>query len=437
MRVLQPSGRKSAFSRLRRAGVACACLLTTAAWAAKHDKADAAKAPPPSARIDTAALDYHPLSSFYLLARASSSSLDFIDNEHLLFTFRATGLMKRMADCKPGDEDQLIRALVVHLPDGKIEQSAEWRMHDKGRYLWALGNGRFMVRQGDSLGLTDATLELHPFLKSTTALRLVKLAPDAQSVLVETDLEKHTDEEHQRLQAEAGADGIFGPREDVLITVLRISDQSVLMRARALSVSDVPMISDGYIETLAAQGEHWMLRYRPFKGEPSVIANVASSCEPNEDPLNDQTTVVTVCPDKGQDHILQAISLQGKMLWTYRWDSHYIWPTTAASASGRRVAFSTLRVSRPLSTYDPFDESEVLAQRVDVLDAETGQLQLTQYATPALSAGQNYALSPQGDRFAVLRDNAIEIYDLPPAAPQSAGTGKPLVTAASDLGGAN
>ncbi len=90
-----------------------------------------------------------------------------------------------------------------------------------------------------------------------------------------------------------------------------------------------------------------------------------------------------------------------------------------------------------MSAYDPFDESEVQAQRVDVLDAETGQLELTQYATPALSAGQNYALSPEGDRFAVLRENAIEIYNLPPPAPQSADTGKPLVTATRDLGGAD
>jgi hypothetical protein len=434
MRVLLPSGRKRALSDLRRLGVACACLLTATVWAAKHEKTDP---PTPSARIDTVPLDYHPLSSFYLLSRASASSLDFIDNQHLLFTFRATGLMKRMAECLPDDEDQSIRALVIHLPDGKIERSAEWRMHDRGRYLWALGNGKFMVRQRDSLEFTDASLELHPFLRSTSPLRLVKLSPDAQSVLVETDLEKHTADEHQRLAASAGADGLFGPSEDVLLTILRISDRSVLMRARALSISDVPIISEGYIETLAGQGEHWMLRYRPFTGEPTVIANVASSCQPKEDPLNDQTTAVTLCVDKSADHVLQAISLQGKMLWTYRWDSHYIWPTTAASQSGRRIAFSTLRVSRPVSMYDPFDETEVQAQRVDVLDADTGQLELTQYATPALSGGQNYALSAEGDRFAVLRENAIEIYNLPPATPQSADAGKPLVTAAPDLGGAD
>ncbi len=434
MRGLLPSGRKRAVPGFRSLGIVCIGLLTATAWAAKHDKTEP---PAPSERIDTVPLDYHPLSSFYLLSRSSSSSLDFIDSQHLLFTFRATGLMKRLPDCLPDDEDQLIRALVVHLPDGKIERTAEWRMHDRGRYLWALGNGKFMVRQRDSLGITDASLEMHPFLQASTPLRLVKLSPDARLLLVETDLEKHTEEEHRRLAAEAGAEGLFGPREDVQLTVLRISDRSVLLRARALSISDIPIISEGYIETLAAQGDHWMLRYRPFSGEPTVIANVASSCRPNENPLNDQTTVVTVCANRSDDHILQAISLQGKTLWTYRWDSHYIWPTTAASQSGRRIAFSTLRVSRPVSTYDPFDETEVQAQRVDVLDTETGRLELTQYATPALSAGQNYALSPEGDRFAVLRDNAIEIYNLPPAAAQTVGAGKPLVTKAPDLGGAD
>src|SRR5271163_839888 len=195
MRRLLPSSRKRAGAGFRPLGIVCIGLLTASAWAAKHDK-DKTEAPLPSARIDTVPLDYHPLSSFYLMSRSSSSSLDFIDSQHLLFTFRATGLMKRLAECQPDDEDQLIRALVIHLPDGKIERSAEWRMHDRGRYLWALGNGKFMVRQRDTLEFTDASLELHAFLHSSSPLRLVKVAPDAQSVLVETDLEKHSAEEH-------------------------------------------------------------------------------------------------------------------------------------------------------------------------------------------------------------------------------------------------
>lgn len=437
MPVLLPNGRRRALPGLRPLGMALAGLLTVNAWAGKHEKPPTASSQAPSARIDTGSLDYHPLSNFYLMARSSTSSLNFIDDEHLLFTFKVKGLMQRMPDCGPDDEDQLIRALVVHLPDGKIERSAEWRMHDRGQYLWALGAGKFMVRQRETLATTDSSLELHPFLQANSPLRLVKLSPDAHLVLVENDFEKHTEEEHKRLVEAAELEGLPPPHEDVKMTVLRISDGSVLLRARSLNVTDLPMISEGYIETLAAQGDHWMIRYKPFQGEPTVIANVASSCRPHEIQVNDKTTVVSVCPSHGDDHVEQAISLQGKTLWTYHWDNHYIWPTTAASESGQRIAFSILKVARPVSVYDPFDESEVQAQRVDVLDAETGQLELTQYATPVLSAGQNYALSPQGDRFAVLRDNAIEIYNLPPTEPQSAGSSRPLVTSVQPLTGAN
>jgi hypothetical protein len=397
-------------------GVALAGLLTTVSWAGKHEKTDG---PTPSIRIATAPLDYHPLSSFYLMSRTSSSSLDFIDDQHMLFTFRATGLMKRLPECQPGDEDQLIRALVVHVPDGKIERTAEWRMHDRGRYLWSRGNGKFLVRRQDEILLTDASLELQPFITSTTPLRLIKLSPDAKLVLVETDLEKHTPEEHQRLAEASLAEDLPPPREDVQMTILRVDDRSVVLRMRTLSVTDLPIISNGYLETLSAQGDHWMIRYRPFSGEPSVIGDVASSCRPSESPLNAETTVVTLCSERGDDHVSEAISLSGKVLWSYRWDNHYIWPTSASSESGTRIAFSTLRVAHAVNSREPIDETDLQQQRVEVLDVDTGRLELTQYASPVLSAGQNYALSADGGRFAVLRDNAIEIYDLPPAARES------------------
>src|SRR5271170_5502060 len=179
-----PIGRKMVSSQILRLGAAVACLLTATAWAAKHDKTDA---PTPAVRIATGPLEYHPLSSFYLMSRTSSSSLNFIDDQHLLFTFRATGLLKRLPDCRPDDEDQLIRALVVHLPDGNVERSAEWRLHDRGRYLWPLGDGRFMVRQRDSLLTTDSSLELQPLLHSNSHLELVKLSPDSRMLLIETE----------------------------------------------------------------------------------------------------------------------------------------------------------------------------------------------------------------------------------------------------------
>jgi len=393
-------------------------ILVSAASAAKHDKP---LAPEPTIRIPSEPLGYHPLSGFYLMSRFSSSSLDFIDKDDLLFTFRVPGLLKRLAECQPDDEDQVIRAIVVHLPDGNVVRSAEWRMHDHGRYLWALRDGQFLVRQRDSLFLVDRSLELQPFLQSESPVRLVKLSPDNRLLLLESDLEKHTEEEHKKLVEDAAMSGASPPREDVQLSIVRIADRSILMRVRTLNVGDLPLISDGYLENLSARGDHWMVRYVPFQGDPAVMADVASSCRPDENPINAEVTFVRTCSDRGDDHLLDAMSLAGKRLWSYRLDSHYIWPTSATAENGRRIAFSTLRVSRPVSAIDPIDDTDLQAQRIDVIDVDTGHLELTQFATPILSAGQNYALSPDARRFAVLRENAIEIYDLPPEPVSPAG----------------
>jgi hypothetical protein len=406
--LLRGMGRENPAFRLL--GVVLVGLLTTVSWAAKHEKADG---PTPSVRIPADQLGYHPLSAFYLMSRVSSSSLDFIDDQHLLFTFRVAGLLKRLPECQPDDEDQLIRALVVHLPDGNVERSAEWRMHDRGRYLWPLGDGKFLVRQRDALQTTDSSLELQPFIQVGRPIHLVKLSPDARLLLIETELEKHTEEEHRKLVEAALAEGLSPPSEDVQFSVLRLEDHSVVMRARSRTVGDLPLISEGYMESLAAKGDHWMLRYKPFKGDPSIVGEVASSCPPSESSLSSKTVFVGTCPEHGSDHIFQAMTLAGKTLWSYRWDSHYIWPTTATSQNGRRIAFSTLRVTHPVSAFDPIGDDDLQAQRIEVLDVETGRLELTEFATPILSAGQNYALSPDGGRFAVQRENAIEIYDLP------------------------
>jgi len=404
----------------------CAAILLVAlaARAASGAKLDKAAGPAPAARVLTAPLGYYPPSGFYLMGRASSVSLDFLDDDHLLFTFRVPGLLRRLPECKPDDEDQVIRALVLRLPDGAVERSAEWRMHDRGQYLWALGSGNFLLRQRDTLLLADSTLEPRPYLESPAPIRLVKLSPDRRLLLVESDLEKHTEDQHRRLAEAADAEGLSPPREDVRLSILRVEDGAVVARSRALNPTDLPLIDNGFLEALSGQGDHWMLRYQPFHGEPSAVADVESSCHPDENPVSDKAFLVNLCPGGGGDRLFQAISLAGKTLWSYKWDSHFIWPTKAVSENGERLAYSALRVARPLSAIDPFDESEIQGQRVEVFDVQSGRLALTELATPALSAGQNYALSPDGKRFAVLRENAVEIYDLPPPAPTPAARGK-------------
>ena len=51
--------------------------------------------------------------AFYLGQRHAFVSLDFLDEDHLLFTFRVPGLLHRQSG--PGEEERQIRALVLRL----------------------------------------------------------------------------------------------------------------------------------------------------------------------------------------------------------------------------------------------------------------------------------------------------------------------------------
>ena len=89
------------------------CLAAGVGGAREHDNG-----PQPAVRIPVEPLGYRPPGKLYLLARYSSSSLDFLDPTHLLLTFREPRLMVR----QPGSDglDQVIQADVVELPTGKV-----------------------------------------------------------------------------------------------------------------------------------------------------------------------------------------------------------------------------------------------------------------------------------------------------------------------------
>ncbi|HEX3437643.1 MAG TPA: hypothetical protein VHT24_12810 [Pseudacidobacterium sp.] len=370
--------------------------------------------PKPDLRIPVEQLGYSAPSAFYLTARLSSISLDFIDNDHLLFTFRLSGLMKRTPDSRPTDEDQTIRAAVLELPSGNVVAKTEWRMHDHGRYLWRLSGGHFLVRQRSTLFITDATLQLHPFINSDAPLDSVQISPDRKLIAIEAEDKK---ESRQTLASASGDLGDAEPDEKpVQIFILNTDSRAMIAHAETLNAVDIPMMGEGRLQAVPGNRDKWIIRYLPFKGEPRELTEIESSCHPSEEAIRSDVALIFACPRSSNDHQVSAVNLEGKTLWQQRWESRYIWPTFQLAQNGSRFAYSSLQVSHPVGIMEPVDETSIVNQMIGVFDTDTGKLQLVKNATPILSAGQNYALSPDGSRFAILRDGVIEIYNLPPVA---------------------
>ncbi|QNI33251.1 hypothetical protein H7849_04610 [Alloacidobacterium dinghuense] len=388
--------------------MALLCVTTQARAGQKNSD----PGPKPDLSIPVEPLGFVAPSSFYLTSRLSSISLDFIDKDHLLFTFRLPGLMKRLPDEPPDDEDQTIRAVVLELPSGHVTAKTDWRMHDRSRYLWRLAEGHFLVRQRSSLFVTDTSLDLKPYINLETALESVQISPDRKMLVVESESKK---ENRQAVASTVPTLGDPTPQpKPIQIYIMRADTRSVIAHAETLNAVEIPMMGEGHLQAIPGKENKWLIRYMPFHGEARTLTEVQSNCHPSQETISSDVTLVMTCPRSSNDHQVMAVNLDGKTLWQQKWESRYIWPTFQLTQDGSRFAYSSLQVNHSVGIMDPIDETNIVNQMIGVFDTQTGQLRLVKNATPILSAGQNYALSPDGLRFAILRQGAIEVYDLPP-----------------------
>jgi hypothetical protein len=411
----------------------CACLHVTCLAAvlgqssAKPVKDRPVPAPSvpaqPSIRIHVEPLGYRVPGAAHPNESAPTDGVYFIDPDHLLFTFKPAGLLDRLPDCLPSDADRIVRAVVVPLSSGEAESSAYWRLHDRGPFFWPLTGGRFLIRVRDRLLLTDRTLTLQPFLK-VSHLNSVQVSPDGKLLILQVEAERHTPTKHKQLIEQARGSQSASPHEDVRVLVINVETRKVIAESREKGPIYLPLIREGFVETVPHMG-HWMLRYVPFGDKPRTVAEFASKCDPQTAVLNKDAVLLVTCPTWNGGRGANAIGMDGKPLWSIHANRDFAQERLSASSDGSRVALSRLRLINHVNTsFSLIDDDNFVGQQIEVFDTDTGKLRAVGSASPANGFGQNYALAPDGSRFATLNNHEIEVYNLPPARPPLALSAK-------------
>lgn len=352
-----------------------------------------------------------PPGTYYLTYRLTSAAMGFFDDDHLLFSFRVGGLLKRLPSDRVDDEDQQIRAVVLDLRTGKVVKQTEWREHDRLAYLWPYLDGQFLVRVRNSLFLTDKSLQMQPYLTLQSPLRNVQVSPDRKLTVLETD-------EPKNAEPVIGNTKDLGNGRPVKVIFLRSGTQEAVGVSHANRPVQVPFMGEGLINTLMGKKDGtWLVRWAPFEGKPRTLAEVKGECSPTTESVSSSVALIVGCFLEGDDHLVAAVSDKGRDLWHTRWQNKYVWGWITSAENGSRFVYESLEVNRPISTFDALYPEDIRAQLAGVYDTLSGNLVLVKDASPVLTAGHNVALSPDGSRFAILRDGAIEIYDLPPVEP--------------------
>lgn len=406
--------------RLPRLGLkACTALALWAAvssWGLAGKKKEAEPQRPqlratvqPSYTIAAGPLGFSAPGEFYLGARNSLVSLDFLDEDHLLFTFRVPGLIHRLGNRAETEGERKIRALVLKLPEGTVDAEAVWTLHDRARYLYNLGKGQFLLRDKDTISIGDAALQLKPLMHFPGPVLWMEVDPSGKYLVTGS-------EEPAKKQAKAGDGPETDDETDTVLRILRREDGKIMLVSHVRSSVHVPINGEGYIELLRGRGNAWALSLDRFDGGETPVGQLDSACSPMVNFLSEKQFLVTGCTSSG-DPTLQSMGMNGKRLWDLNLGNAILWPVLVTNADGTRLARETLLSSRSVNAMAPIEADDIKGQDVMVLDAATGKMVLRAAASPVFDAGGNVAISPSGRRVVIVMDANLQVFELPAPAP--------------------
>jgi hypothetical protein len=127
----------------------------------------------------------------------------------------------------------------------------------------------------------------------------------------------------------------------------------------------------------------------------SASAVFAETCIPNRD-----------------EHLAQVLSETGKTVWKRVWTDKSLWPTFSFSEGQTRFALSHLNLNAPLAIDQSPADASISGQQIEVVDMRSWTTVFSMRMAAVNGAQRNVALSPAGDRVAILTKGAIEVYRL-------------------------
>lgn len=395
----------------------------------------------PSVSIPVNPLGFAPPATFYLGERVAQASLDFLDEDTILFTFRVPGLIRREAVPR-GEASQgqrHIRAVTLDLSTGKVMAESLWVLHDYSRYLWVLKDGTFLLRDKNMLQVGNPALHLEPFMRFPGNVLAIEFDPKQQWLVADTAeppaVDPASDSRHNApgnsLIASNSPTATIGISRDQdsdsdpphaapqnLVRVLSMDTHKVMLYSRVRAAVHLPVDGEGYYDALRGDGTHWMINYEYFQGQSKPVGWVDSTCNPSLDVISTGMVLASACTNGGARHLTVLSRDQEKdhgRVWDQFTSATRVWPVMRMSSNNKRLAREALEVSHPIGAFSPLDGEDIRGQIVQVYDLATGRVALTVPASPVLDGGGNFALSPSGNRVAVLHGGSILVFDLPPA----------------------
>lgn len=425
---------------IRRRVAGAIAILT--AWATLSAGVAMARDPEAPLHIPLEPMGYTVPAPEFLLSGSSMMTVHFVDKDHLLITFGVRRLMKREVDPPPGDDDRTIGAFLVELPSGKVLARTEWRLHDRQQYLWSLGHGRFLLRVRDRLTVIAPMGNANrDDAFSEVLLQLVDR--HIVAILISSDSDLLT-LETTKFPVGPGASAEDLTRKDPapvqvnfyrLVSTGESADKLAVVSAGAIrtrAAVAIPMTTGGVLDVLEGGKSSWLFNFDEVAGKVRELAGFDTTCFPHATFVGHGEFVAFGCRGSVDKVDIAGFNLKGEEMWQQNFFDTHVSPTFAFAPAAGRFALGRTIVAAPFDAGSPLPASGVTAQEVRVYQSYNGKQLFRIECSPVERAGQNFALSSDGMRLAVVRDTvvqhsatkdyeaytsqkvAVEVYALPP-----------------------
>ncbi len=393
------------------------------------------KTPAPETRLKFEALGMPQISVPLLGAGESLLSVNFVDEKHLLVTFRTRGLVPRVQDDPEGDQDRMVKAELVELPAGKIVSQTEWHLHDHGRYLWPLGDGRFMlrIRQDLSVFAPVVNLEHDPWARTAFVhrrgdLAAVEISSDNRLVSLITESTMRVKQAQipspsRGVNVSGGGDLVDRTASFVYIDLYRMAGKGSaaspveLQHAgvvRAPEAIRLPIDGDGYLRTTGGAKGNWKVSFEGYDGGSRSLGPVSSACPPVLTLTSRSQLLAFTCRGSmTQNSItLQAFDFAGHEMWEEPIGEVSVTPSFAYAPESGRFAMSRILPQATPPQGAVVEAPVAPAQELRIYQMQSGDLLLKLALSPAFRTGENFDLSPDGMRAVVVHDGEFDLYRL-------------------------
>jgi len=368
------------------------------------------KPAPPHTQIDLSAFGYSGLSPLNRFTYRFNLSVNFVDSDHLLFTFNAHSahaLLLRSPDCAPTSSCHMVRAVVIDLSNNRVTAVTDWQLYDYRRYLWPLGNGRFLLRRSNSVFLVGSDLQEKILYTSPDELLWSGITADRKQLILESRVKEDTNaEKHEQ------------SKNQVKIEFRDVDSLEVRRTFIAPAVSEMEPPSSGYADSIHNPlRQTWLVRFGESESKRKDLMQVRSPCRPDLLFPTGKTLFVGRCSPDGAAYSVSVFTLSGHPLWRQRWSQDRFYPEIISSDDGSRIVVSTVTADRDELESTSNDNSFIspdVEQDIQVLEAATGNEILKTETKTAILKNQNYSLSPDGHRLALVDGTVLYLYDLPP-----------------------